>query len=101
MPVKEVNMTKSMKVYTCDEHLTSPRPEEEPEMTISQMRQDFKVGDEITEKPEYKKCFSGKTLNGTIQGFKDPYTHRGSSTAFIALDCGCKSWLDVSWLELK
>ena len=88
--------------YTCDAHLTSPRPEKKPVRTLSQMRLGFEVGDRVEVTDEYTKCFRPSPAKGigVIVSFKDPYEwEKGHSVASADFPCGYKDNLNVAWLK--
>lgn len=86
--------------YTCDLHLTSPRPEEKPKRTLSEMRKGLTENDAVVTVKGYNLISSKQHGIGSISSFKDPADWETSdSTAFVLFECGCKIWLDVGWLK--
>ena len=90
-----------MKNYTCDKHLTEPRPKERLIRTLEQQRLGFEVNDRVELTDEYKKYVNNQEMGiGVIVKFKDPYEwEQGHSTSLVDWACGCNDWLDVGWLK--
>lgn len=90
--------------YTCDTHLTSPRPIPKPKRTSAEMRLGLEVDNRVVVTDKYTKVFPDKKPHGVgvIIKFQDRYRwETNNSTAFIEFSCGCGIWLDTSWLKLS
>lgn len=92
-------MTREQESYTCDKHLTEPRPQK-LERTLKQKRLGFEFADLVSTNEEYFHLCKKFHENGTIISFSDPcFWETSTSVVFVIFSCGCKMNINVGWLK--
>jgi len=92
-----------MDANRCSIHKSQSQKACDNKRTLNQKRHWFELTQEVVATDEYTKAISEspKFNNGYIIAFRDPYEWepKRSSTALVSMSCGCRIWIDTSWLK--